>query len=156
MLDRLFPSQIDNHFRGHRYALWLFYPITLVTIMRSLIHIFQNDGGAQSIATIPLNTFTEAGAATVVAIFAQWGLSQLLMGGLYAVVLARYRSMIPLMYLLVLMEYTGRLIIGAMKPVVTLATPPGASGSLVVIVIAVTCLILSLRGIAHSAPRDLV
>ena len=76
------------------------------------------------------------------------------MGGLYAVVLARYRSMIPLMYVLLLIEYAGRLAIGAVKPVITLATLPGEPGSLVVIVIAVTCLFLSLRGIADSGQRD--
>ncbi len=71
MLERLFPAQIDNQFRGHKFALWFFYPITLLTIVRRLIHVFRFDGGAQSIATIPLDTFTAAGSATVIAMFAQ-------------------------------------------------------------------------------------
>ena len=146
MLERLLPRTIDNHFRGHRVALWMFYPITLMTIVRSLIHVFRSDGGAQSIATIPLDSFTEVGAATVVAIFAQWGLSQLLMGGLYALVLVRYRSLIPLMYVLILIEYAGRMAVGAMKPIVTLETPPGGPGSIVLVVIAITCIVLCLRG----------
>jgi hypothetical protein len=155
MFERLFPKTINNHFPGHRFALWLFYPITLITIVRSLIHIFRADGGAQSIATIPLDSFTAAGSATLVAIFAQWGLSQLLMGGLYALVLFRYRAMIPLMYLLILIEYAGRMGIGATKPIVTIGTAPGGPGSIVMVGIVIICLFLSLRGASAAAhPRD--
>jgi hypothetical protein len=155
MFERLFPKTIDNHFSGHRFALWLFYPITLITIVRSLIHIFRSDGGAQSIATIPLDSFTAAGSATLIAIFALWGLSQLLMGGLYALVLFRYRAMIPLMYLLILIEYAGRMGIGLTKPIATIGTAPGGPGSIVMVGIAIVCLFLSLRGAsADGHPRD--
>lgn len=154
MLERLLPKTIDNRFRGHRVALWMFYPITLITIVRSLIHVFRSDGGAQSIATIPLDGFTEAGAAAVVAVFAQWGLSQLLMGGLYALVLFRYRAMIPLMYVLILIEYAGRLAVGAMKPIVTIDTAPGGPGSIVVVVMAITGIVLCLRGEGGSVKRE--
>ena len=157
MLERLLPKTIDNRFRGHRVALWMFYPITLITIVRSLIHVFRSDGGAQSIATIPLDGFTEAGAAAVVAVFAvfaQWGLSQLLMGGLYALVSFRYRAMIPLMYVLILIEYAGRLAVGAMKPIVTIDTAPGGPGSIVVVVMAITCIVLCLRGEGGSVKRE--
>ena len=153
MFERLFPRTIDNHFPGHSVALWLFYPITLITIARSLIHIFSSDGGAQSIATIPLDSFTSAGAASVVAIFAQWGLSQLLVGGLFALVLLRYRAMIPLMYLLILLEYAGRLGVGAMKPIVTMDTAPGGPGSIVMVVIAIIGIVLSLRLPHRFGPR---
>ena len=96
MLDRILPERIDNHYRGHRFALWVFYPITLMTVGRSLIHIFRSDGGAQSIATIPLDTFVSGGAETVISVFALWGLSQLLIGLLFVLVSFRYRAMIPL------------------------------------------------------------
>ena len=153
MFERLFPKTIDNQFRGHRAALWLFYPITLITIVRSLIHMFRSDGGAQSIATIPLDSFTSAGAAAVVAIFAQWGLSQLLVGGLFALVLLRYRAMIPLMYVLILLEYIGRLGVGAMKPIVTMDTAPGGPGNIVMVVIAIIGIVLSLRLPHRFGPR---
>ena len=42
--------------------------------------IFTSDGGAQSIAKLPLDTFTQNGADTVVSLFSLWGLSQLLSG----------------------------------------------------------------------------
>jgi len=145
MLDRILPERIDDHYRGHKFALWAFYPITLMTVVRSLIHIFRSDGGAQSIATIPLDTFGPGGGETVISVFALWGLSQLLIGLLFALVLFRYRAMIPLMYALVLAEYLGRIAIGTVKPIVTVGTPPGGPGSLVMIALGVIGLVLSLR-----------
>ena len=145
MLNRLFPESLDNQYRGNRLALWLLFPITLVTIVRSCIHIFRFDGGAQSIATIPLDTHSSAGANTVITIFALWGLSQLVVGILYLVVLVRYRALIPLMYLLIVVEYSGRVGIGLMKPLATIETPPGAFLNLQMIAVGLACLILSLR-----------
>ena len=104
MLDRLLPRRVDRY-DGHRLALWLFVPITLVTLVRSAIHVFEHDGGAQSIATIPLDTMTSGGAEAVILVFALWGLSQLLLGLVFVVVLWRYRGLVPLMYLLLLLEY---------------------------------------------------
>jgi hypothetical protein len=31
MLNRIFPEHIHNHYCGHKFALWLFYPITVKT-----------------------------------------------------------------------------------------------------------------------------
>ena len=59
MLERLFPQTANNDYRGNRIALWVFVPITVATLVRSGIHIFRADGGAQSIATIPLDTYSE-------------------------------------------------------------------------------------------------
>jgi len=155
MWQRLFPGRLDNDYRGHPVALWVFVPITLVTIVRSLIHIFVADGGAQSIAAIPLDAMTPNGAAAVVLIFALWGLSQLLLGLLYVVVLWRYRALLPLMYVLLLVEYAGRLLLGAWKPILTLETPPGGPGSFAFAAVAVAMLWLSLRrrGDALATPE---
>ena len=48
----VFPKQADNNYQGHMLTLWGFAMMALVTVGRSLIHIFKFDGGAQSIATI--------------------------------------------------------------------------------------------------------
>ena len=81
----------------------------------------------------------------MISVFAFWGLSQLLIGTLFVLVLLRYRAMIPLMYLLILAEYVGRIGIGLAKPIVTVETPPGGPGSLVLIVVGIIGLVLSLR-----------
>ena len=145
MLERLLPSKVDNDYRGHALALWLFVPITIVTLGRSLAHIFLGDGGAQSIATIPLDSFSPGGSDAVITMFAMWGLSQLLIGVLYVLVLVRYRTLLPLMYLSLAFEYLGRMAIGTWKPLTTLQTPPGASANIVFSVVGIAMLILSLR-----------
>jgi hypothetical protein len=74
-----------------------------------------------------------------------WGLSQLLLGLLYVVALWRYRALVPLLYLLLILEYAGRIAIGTWKPLPTLGTPPGAPGGVVLLGVAVLMLSLSLR-----------
>ena len=59
MLRKIFPHQVDNTYSGHKLGLYFFFVITLVTIGRSCVHIFAADGGAQSIATIPLDTYSQ-------------------------------------------------------------------------------------------------
>jgi hypothetical protein len=112
VLDRLLPRSIDNRYRGSQVALWILVPITLLTFYRGGVHLLLPDSGAQSIATIPLDSYSAEGAKTVVSFIAQWGWLQLLMACLYVIVLFRYRALIPLIYLLLFVEYVGRNVIG--------------------------------------------
>ena len=145
MWKKVFPSSFDNSFGGHAAALWLFYLITIITIGRSLAHLFLPDGGAQSIATIPLDEYTSGAATTVISIFAFWGLSQILIAVMMSVVALRYRSMIPLMYLIVLAEYLGRISVGLLKPLETVSTPPGSTGTPFLILAVLIGLTLTLK-----------
>jgi hypothetical protein len=145
MLNLLLPREVDNRYEGNKLALLAFIPLVGVTIARSLIHIFRADGGAQSIATIPLDSYAPAAASAVITVFGLWGLSQLLLGLLYLVVLLRYRALVPLMYLTMLIEYLGRIGIGLLKPLETLQRPPGARLNLAMVALATLMLTLSLR-----------
>lgn len=150
IVARVFPKSFDNSYEGHKVALYVFYFLTAVTLWRSQHHLFSADGGAQSIATIPLDTFTESGAVTVVGLFALWGLSQLLIGFIYVVVCFRYRSMIPLMYLLMIVEYVARgTYIATFKPVVTAGTAPGATGNIPLVILTSVMFLL-----AVAEPED--
>ncbi|MGR5092722.1 hypothetical protein ACPV5O_09990 [Vibrio maritimus] len=129
MLDfKLFlPKQVGNTYVGSKVALWFFYILTGITLWRSQHHMFAADGGAQSIATIPLDTYSSQASSTVVGIFALWGLSQLIIGFIYLVVCLRYKALIPLMYFLGGVEYGMRAFyIGAFKPIETAGDAPGA------------------------------
>jgi hypothetical protein len=112
---------------------------------RNLVHMFAPDGGAQSIATIPLDSFTPNVANTVILMFALGGLSQLLIGIIYVAVLWRYNALIPFMYLLMILEYGLRIVLGTLKPIETTSTAPGAIGDYVMVPLAIIMLILSLR-----------
>lgn len=140
----LFPSSIDNQYRGVKLAQYAFLLITAVTIVRSLIHVFAPDGGAQSIATIPLSAYSAEAAATVVLMFSLWGLSQLLMGLVYLGVYLKYKSLIPMMYVLLIVEYAMRIVVGQMKPIVTTGTAPGSVGNWIMVPVCVVLLVLSL------------
>jgi hypothetical protein len=142
---KMFPKQLNNDYRGSLIAKWVFVLLTAVTLVRSLIHMFSPDGGAQSIATIPLDSFTLDGASAVILIFSLWGLSQFLIGIIYTVVLWRYQALIPFMYLLIIVEYTMRIVLGVLKPIETVGTAPGAVGNFIIVPLAVIMLFLSLR-----------
>ena len=137
---RMFPKQVNNTFQGYRIAAIIFLLIALVTIARSCVHILAPDGGASSIAGINISV---EGGSNIVSLFAFWGLSQLLMGFVYLVVYLRYKSLIPFMYLLILLEYSGRTAIGLIKPLEVSHTPPGAIGDYIMVPLAVLMLILS-------------
>ena len=145
MLNRILPPTIDNNYKGNKIALWFFYLITAMTVVRSCIHIFKDDGGAQSIATIPLDTFTEGGADVVILIFAYWGLSQLMFGIIQVIIAFRYKSLIPLMYLMLVFEYLGRFVISLFKTIETTGQAPAGIGNMVLPGICLLMFILSIR-----------
>lgn len=146
MFEKLFPKTVDNQYGGMAFARWMFVAMTILTVGRSLAHIFLPDGGAQSIATIALDAFSPVAISVIIGLFAYWGLSQLLFGLLYVVVLWRYQSLIPLMWVSIFIEWTGRLLLGKFyKPIETVGTAPGAVGNIVLPVVALIMLLLSLR-----------
>ena len=146
MLQKILPPTIDNNYKGNKIALLFFYLITAVTVVRSLFHMFKHDGGAQSIATIPLDTFTEPGAAVVILIFAYWGLSQLMFGIIQVIVAIRYKSLIPLMYLMLVLEWATRFLLSMYKPIETVGQAPGGIGNMVLPFVCLVMFFLSIRG----------
>lgn len=145
LTEKILPRKITDNYSGNDIAKWAFYALTIFTIIRSLIHTFAADGGAQSIATIPLDTYSAAAAATVILIFSLWGLSQLLMGLFYGIVSLRYKSLIPLMYCFMIVEYIMRIILGQLKPIETVGTAPGGIGSYILVPVLIILLLLSLN-----------
>lgn len=101
MFNRIFPRYFNNHFPGHVVALWLFVPVIGGKILLSLFYVFAADGNA----AIALNSSQDNGLLATRALFAHMGAVQLLFGLLCVTVLFRYRSMIPLMYLFMLLNY---------------------------------------------------
>ncbi len=145
MWNKVFPQPADNVYRGHKIALWVFYLLTTMTIVRSCIHMFKDDGGAQSIATIPLDTYTNGGAEAVIFLFAYWGLSQVMFGLLYLIVALKYKSLIPLMYLSLILEYGGRFGLSFYKSIETMGQAPGGVGNMVLPFLCLIMFFLSIR-----------
>jgi hypothetical protein len=137
----LFPNKLNLQSMYVRLSFVLIFVFTLVGIVRSLLHIFLPDGGAQLIATIPLDSFTEEAKAVVIGMFALWGLSQLLSSLVYIYILMKRKEWLPFAWFLLLIEYASRWLIGQFKPFETVQTAPGAIGNYVLMILSVVMLV---------------
>jgi uncharacterized membrane protein HdeD (DUF308 family) len=113
-----------SSFNGLRPVRILLAIYMFVIVVRSCIHFFTADGGANSIAGIDISV---EGGDNIVAIFHQWGAMQLLLVLLLYVLFFRYPGMTPLIALTLFIEPIFRLIAGKIMPVTAEGTPPGES-----------------------------
>ncbi len=154
MLDRIFPQHLDKAYRGYQMALWIFGAIALMKLGLGLAHMFNADGGAQSVSRIPLDTYPAGAVQNVVAVFARMGLEQLLLGVIFVTVLVRYRAMVPLMFLVAVIGQLAVFALVAYKPL-ALAGPSGARTlHLVLAGLSIAGLVLSLMGPGYAAPTS--
>jgi hypothetical protein len=137
----LFPNKLNLQSMFVRLSFVLIFVFTLVGIVRSLLHIFLPDGGAQLIATIPLDSFSEEAKAVVIGMFAFWGLSQLLSSLVYVYILTKRKEWLPFAWFLLLIEYASRWLIGQFKPFETVQTAPGAIGNYLFTLLSVLMLV---------------
>src|SRR5215218_5537045 len=108
MLKRLFPSQFDNHYRGHRAALWLLGLLIALTLVVSANSILNSAYVAVGADGLPIGTYGPAAARSVLMLFALDALGQLVLSLISLTALIRYRSMVPFIYLLVLCQQLAR------------------------------------------------
>jgi len=155
LTDRLLPQRVDNTYRGHKLALWLFGAVVLMKLAMSLNSIFNGYVVASSADGIPLDTFPSAAAQTVVALFAIWGLAHLMICLLCILVLVRYRSMVPLMLALLLLEHLSRKLILQFLPIVRTGTPPGFFINVILLALMIVGLALSLRSQSNLRVQEL-
>ena len=114
------PSSFNGHW-AIRIASGL---LLLLTIVRSCIHLFSSDGGANSIAGVDISV---EGGENIVAIFHQWGAIQLILAVLLSVLFVRYPGFLPLILLTLALDPIMRFISGQIKPLITDGPPPGES-----------------------------
>jgi hypothetical protein len=151
LYEILLPDKIDNTIRGWKLPFYIFALYTMISTIRSFIHLLSPDGGAGSIAGMDLSV---AGADGIIFSFALWGSSQLLLSIIQWLVVVRYRSLIPFMWLMLILEVLLRELVGAMRPVTFAHTPPGALGNQLFLPLAALMLGLSLwSGKRLQSPR---
>lgn len=141
MIKRLLP-RAENHYSGSRWSLGFLTLATVMSTARSLVHLIAPDGGAQTIAGIALDV---AGGPNIVAIFGQWGASQLVLACIQWMVILRYRFLVPAMLAIIVIEQLLRILAGRLKPLVLDSPPPGAYGTYVILGLALIFLALALR-----------
>ena len=118
---KLLPNN-PTSFEGFRAIRIITAIYLLVMVVRSCIHLFAADGGAQSIAGI--DTSVEGGN-NIIAIFHQWGAIQLILAVLLFVLFFRYPGLTPLILLTLALDPVMRFIAGQMMSVTSTGTPPG-------------------------------
>jgi len=144
MFDRLLPQRVDNTYRGHKVALWLFALLLLMKGAISVNSILNGDLVARSADGIPLGSFTPAGARAVVSLFGLLGISQLAFCLLGILVLVRYRALVPFLFALLLLEHLGRRLFLQLMPIVRAGNPPGPFVNLILLAVMIVGRALSL------------
>lgn len=145
MLTRIFPPQADNHYRGSRMAIWLAIPILLANIVMSINSIIIGRIVAQKADGLPLDTYSTTAADTVVLIFALWGLCHLMLFLSGILVLVRYRTMLPFVYVMFLADLLGRRLLALLHPIVRTGLHSNLPMNLVLLALMCVGLIFSLR-----------
>jgi hypothetical protein len=143
MLSDLFPRAADNRYPGRRLGLWLF-ALMLLKIAMGVNVMLNAPSVARSADGIPVQAFGSAGGSAFLSIFAAWGLCQLVFGLACLVVLLRYRSLVPLAFLALLLEQAGRKLLQLHWPLERIGTPPGPYINAVLLGIMALGLVLSL------------
>ena len=144
MTHRLLPRTLDQEFHGSTVSLWVFGLVLFVKVAISLGCIFNGYVAAGTTDGIPLASFTPAGAQTVVACFAIWGVSQLTIYFLCVLALVRYRALVPFLFSVILVEHLVRKLALILLPIPKTGTPPGSVINLVLVGLMVVGLGLSL------------
>lgn len=140
-MNRFFPKSTNADYKGRPIAAWFLTLAAIGTIVPGGIHVFLPDGGAGVIAGIDLSL----NGKTIIAVFAWAGATQLVWGLAMLLASLAYRSFVPLMLALILIE---RSLIGAnqwlLKPTGSGHYPPEAYATLVMIPLVLLMLTLSL------------
>jgi len=121
MKNQMFPEN-PKEYRGFPAVRLITLAFLLIVVIRSAIHLFSPDGGAESIAGIDTSV---AGGGNIIALFHQWGAIQLLFAGLLAVLFFAYKGFTPLVILFLALDAPMRALAGQMGAVESTRTPPG-------------------------------
>ena len=120
-IKKVFPKN-PSRYEGFRIIRLIAALYMFVMVVRSCIHLFAPDGGAQSIAGI--DTSVEGGD-NIIAIFHQWGAIQLILAILLLVLFFRYPGLTPLILLTLTFDPVLRFVAGQQMSLTTTGTPPG-------------------------------
>jgi hypothetical protein len=148
ILEKIFPRQANNEYRGSPISFYVLCAFAVMFTGRSLIHYFKNDGGANSIASIVTFPGTPDPDSVIYLIFSLWGGQQLITVFILGLVLWRYRSLIPFMFLMIIAEQLLRMGAGALHPLTAdfyEHRPPGGILNLPMLTLAFVMFFLSLR-----------
>ena len=124
--NQLLPDN-PKDYRGFGVVRPITLAFLLIVVVRSAIHLFAPDGGAESIAGIDLSV---SGGNNIIALFHQWGAIQLLLVGLLLILFFAYKGFTPLIILFLALDAPMRAVAGMMMAIESTHTPPGKAATL--------------------------
>lgn len=138
----LFPPSTNCDYRGHTVSAWFLMLAAVLEFVPGCIHYFLPDGGAGVIAHIDLSTRRD----TIIATFAWFGALQIPVSILLFLIGLRYRTLVPLGLLVIIVARTLMAYDGWFgKASQAGHHPPEHYGSPVVVALGLTFLVLALR-----------
>ena len=148
----LFPSKLNNQYEGSKIALYGLYPIFAIYIFRSLVHFLAENSGLVGIATIKVFPISDGlNPNNIIYLFASLlGATQVSLTIVLLILFIKYKNLIPLIYLICLLDQCFRLISGYLHPLSEdyyINTPPGVISNMPVLLYLIFMFYLSLRGI---------
>ena len=146
----LFPSGLNNQYEGSKIVVYGLYPIFAMYIFRSLVHFLAENSGLAGIATIKQFPITEGlDPNTIIYLFASlWGATQVSLTIILLILFIKYKNLIPLIYLICLLDQCFRLISGFLNPIgesYYINTPPGIISNIPILLYLLFMFYLSLR-----------
>ncbi len=147
---KLFPKNPNNKYTGSKIAYYGLFPIFLILIFRSLVHFLSENSGLVGIATIkPFPMINDLDPNSLVYLFSSlWGATQVSLTLILLILFFKYKSLIPLIYLICLLDQCFRIISGSIHPLTEdyyINTPPGVISNIPVLIYLTAMFYFSLR-----------
>lgn len=144
------PSNINNQYKGLKIVDYGLYPIFAIYIFRSLVHFLADNSGLVGIATIKeFPIFEGLDPNNIIYLFASlWGATQVSLTVILLILFIKYKNLIPLIYLICLMDQCFRLISGYLHPLgeqYYINTPPGVISNIPILIYLIVMFFLSLK-----------
>ena len=148
---KLFPSDLNNQYKGPKLVQYGLYPIFAIYIFRSLVHFLAENSGLVGIATIKEFPIIDGlDPNNIIYLFASlWGATQVSLTIILLILFIKYKNLIPLIYLICLLDQCFRLISGYLHPLSEdyyINTPPGVISNIPVLLYLIFMFYLSLKG----------
>lgn len=137
----LLPPSTNADYRGAVLSAWFLVLLGVGTLIPGLIHYFLPDGGAGVIAHLNMGDQ----AKTIIAVFAWFGALQIPHGIIEIVIGLRYRTLVPFMLVMILLERGLMAVDGWFLKGAGGHHPPEHYASVVTIVLVLILLALALR-----------
>ena len=144
MLELIVPQRLDNTYRGTKAALWLLGLLLALKLLQSLVSLFSAHSTLVGADGIPVDAYPAAAAQTVIGLFALLGRARafVFLGGV--LILARYRSAVPLMFLVLVLDDVTIRLTRLLEPIPRTGPAPGLTINLVLAGLMAVGLVLSL------------